>query len=483
MKKIIALLLAVFMLVTIVACSPKKVDGPDTSEPVKEPSENTGDGVVTPLWTLNYDKDVWTLYEDDMSDDEDYCYANLQILDPEDPEYYLIDVTIEASVEDTYDFRDDLVYYGFDQYEYAENDSYEVTEIGGVDCLTYENEGWDEMTLRYFNRVESAGATVEVVISSEDVSDSRIADLLAGLSFTLTDIGNEDGPWEWEGEAFTADDASVTAGSFTVDSKWIPFDEYISTHETFDHAVAAVGNTVYLLTDGALKQYAYDGSTLTFEKDIELDEDDFDTITATEDGSLWLSGSMNDLTVVKDGAVSATYEDLDTVVMHSSGTWGVSYFTTNECKKVTFSGDSYTTTDMIFAEVDTIMHLCVGDDSIYVCGSAVDESGHKVFVYNTDGVLQTTLCDSEGEGLGSITYVTKTANGYIGFDGNMRTVMFWGTDGSFIAEVDGSDLFSTGYPWFCSTTLLSDGSFLTVMTEEREDRSATELIAFNVKGF
>ena len=97
--------------------------------------------------------------------------------------------------------------------------------------------------------------------------------------------------------------------------------------------------------------------------------------------------------------------------------------------------------------------------------------------------MQKSLCDAEGEGLGSITFVTQTANGYIGFDGNMRDVLLWDNDGAFIAEISDSDLFGTSYPWFCSSTVLSDGSILTIMTAEREDRSATELIAFNVKGF
>ena len=134
-------------------------------------------------------------------------------------------------------------------------------------------------------------------------------------------------------------------------------------------------------------------------------------------------------------------------------------------------------------EVDTIMHLNVDENNIYVCGSAADDSGHKVFVYNADGKLQKTLCDAEGEGLGSITFMAKSANGYIGFDGNMRDVLIWDNDGKFVAEVSGEDLFSTNYPWFCNSALLSDGSIITIMTEEREDKSATELVVFTVKGF
>ena len=382
--------------------------------------------MTTPLWSLKYDKSVWTLNEEDMETEEDSCYANLQVADPDNPEEYLMDVEISVVIDEPYDFREDLIYYGFDQQEYKVNNSYDLTKIGGVELLKYEK---DE-TLKYFNRVENAGATVDIEINAEDVSDSRIAALLDGLTVTLTDTGNVDGPWEWDVKAFETEDHTATAGAHTLSSKFIPLDKYISTFETFNHGVAAVNNTVYILTEGVLKQYAYNGSALSFEKDITLPDDDYKYIQSTADGRLWLCGSMNDVICLKDGAVTATYEDLDNVAIHPSGSWGVSYFVNNECKKVTFSGNTYTEKSMTFKEADTISRVIVDDKNIYVCASAADDSGHKVFIYNADGVLQKTLCDAEGEGLGSITYIAQTAKGWIGFDGNMRDVMLWNPDGS-----------------------------------------------------
>ena len=192
---------------------------------------------------------------------------------------------------------------------------------------------------------------------------------------------------------------------------------------------------------------------------------------------------MNDILCIKDGKAVATYEDIDNLAIHPSGAWGVNFFTSNECAIVTFSGNTYSSTPVTFKEADTIMQLCVDENNIYVCANAADDSGHKVFIYNKDGVLQKTLCDAEGEGLGSVTFVTQTANGYIAFDGNMRDVLLWDNSGNFIAEVSDGELFSTNYPWFCDSAVLDDGSIITIMTDEREDRSATELVAFIVKGF
>ncbi|MBE6562243.1 MAG: hypothetical protein E7660_00735 [Ruminococcaceae bacterium] len=483
MKRLLALLLAAFMLVSFVSCGNKPED-PETDEPGgADTNEAPADALVTPLWTLSYDESVWVYDEEYFTEDEDDCSITLQILDPEDSEYYLINAEISAYIDEPYDFREDLVYCGFDQYEYAVNNSYELVKIGGVDCLKYESESWGEATVKYFARVEGAGATVEVEISAEDTADSRIEALLAGLTFTLEDTGNEDGPWEWEGEAFAADVNSVSVGSFTLETEWIEFDKYISTFETFNHSVAAVGDKVYVLSEGVLKEFDLDGRELTYARDIELPEDDYEIVQQTSDGALWLCGSMNDITVLKGGEVFATYEDIDKLAIAPSGTWGVDYFVGADCSIVTFAGGSCTEKAVTFSEVSTIMNLFVDEDTIYVCGSAADDSGHKVYVYDKDGALLKTLSGEDGEGLGSITFITKSENGYIGFDGNMRNVVLWDTDGKYVGEADGEDLFETYYPWFCSSTVLSDGSILTIMTEEREDKSATELIAFIVKGF
>ena len=474
MKKIFAIILACLMVFSLAACSDKNPDKPNDT---KQPS---GDADITTSFFEIRLSDGWINIEDDFKNEEEYSKAVLQVLDPEDEEYYLIEATISVEIDEPYDFREDLVYYGFNQYEYEVNKAYETVKIGGVDLLKYDD---GEETLVYFNRIEGANATVYVKFDATDIKDAHIQALLDGITFNIKDIGNEDGPWEWEGTPFSATDKSVTAGSLNIQSKWIKPDEHISTYETFDHSVAAVGNNIYLLVDGELRKCVLVDGTLAFDKVIELPEDDYESVEATSDGTLWLSGSMNDILCIKNDKIATTYEDIDNLAMHPSGNWGINYFTSSECSKVTFNGDSYTSVPMNFKEVETIMHLNVDQNNIYVCGSAADGSGHKVFVYSTDGKLQKTLCDAEGEGLGSITFMAKSANGYIGFDGNMRDVLLWDNSGKFVAEISDGDLFSTNYPWFCNSALLSDGSIITIMTEEREDKSATELVVFTVKGF
>lgn len=464
-----------------------ETDPPETDPPETDPPETASISMASPktintnLWDLSYDEaDGWVYEEDDFYDEEGFSKIILTVSDEADGSA-LINAEIRVSVEGPYNFRDYLTSFGFDEYEYAVNQAYDFTQVGGIDCLEAEGNYWGSPCLRYFGRAEGAGATVLIEIIGE-YADERVDKLLSGLTINLKDIGNVDGPWYWEGEPFSAQARSVMIGTYTLDSQWLPITDCIMTKETFDHAAAVVGDQVFLLVDGALKRYGYDGTSLTFAEDIAL-ETEYENISADTTGAIWLANFMEPLISWKDGAKTASYEGLDYVAMHPSGTWGVSWFSGAECKKIAFSNGVITTEPMVFNEVDLISHLLVDENHIYVCGSAVDSGNHQVFVYDTAGTLQLTLTDSDGSGLGSVTFVTETENGYLALDGNMREVVLWTKDGTYIGKAEDSDLFDTSYPWFCGGAKLADGSILAIMTEDRADESAMELVAFRLSGF
>ena len=484
-SKISCLLLAALMLFALAACGKDSPEPSQTTEgtaqttPPAEPAAGTA--IEATLWDLTYDEaDGWVYEEDDFYDDETFSKIILTIPD-ETGSSDIINAEIRVSVEGPYNFRDYLTSYGFDEYEYAVNQAYDFTQVGGIDCLEAEGNYWGSPCLRYLGRVEGAGATVFIEIIGE-YEDERVDTLLSGLTINLEDIGNVDGPWYWEGEPFSAQPRSAMVGTYTLDSQWLPITDYIITKETFNHAAAVVGDQVLLLVDGALKRYDYDGISLKFAEDIALDTD-YETISVDTTGTIWLSNFMEPLISWKDGTKTASYEGPDYVAMHPSGTWGISWFSSAECEKITLSGGAVKTEPIVFKEVDLISHLLIDENHIYVTGSAADQSGHKVFVYDAAGNLQLTLADSDGGSLGSVTFVTETANGYLALDGNMREVVLWTKDGTCIGEADDSDLFGTSYPWFCGGTKLADGSILVLMTEERADESAQELVAFKLSGF
>ena len=483
--KISFLLLAALLSFSLTGC------GKDSTEPSQTPEETeqttppaetvAGTTINAALWDLTYDEtDGWIYEEDDFYDDETSSKIILSI-PKEGEDESIVNAEIRVSIETPYSFRDYLTSYGFDEYEYAVNQAYDLTEVGGIDCLKQEGNYWGSPCLRYMNRVEGAGATVFMEIIGE-YEDERVDKLLSGLTIHLEDTGNEDGPWYWEGEPFSAQPRSVMVGTHTLSSQWLPITDCIITKETFDHAAAVTGDQAYLLVDGELKRYDYDGTSLTFAEDIVLDAE-YEDISADTTGTLWLANFMEPLISWKDGAQTASYEGPDHVTMHPSGTWGVSWFSGPECEKITLSGGALKTEPIVFQEVDILSHLLIDDSHIYVCGSAVDGSGHKVFVYDSNGALQMTLADSDGGGLGSITFITQTANGYLALDGNMREVVLWTKDGAYLGEADDGDLFGTDYPWFCGGAKLADGSILAIMTEDRADESAMELVAFKLSGF
>lgn len=84
---------------------------------------------------------------------------------------------------------------------------------------------------------------------------------------------------------------------------------------------------------------------------------------------------------------------------------------------------------------------------------------------------------------GSLTGIAETANGYIAADGNMREFYFWSKDGTLLAEVDCYDMFGTRYPWIEDVKVAEDGSVMVLMTQDRDDDSASELMVFRLTGF
>lgn len=332
--------LAVLMLFTLAACGKKGPEKPDPEaggstqeDPVKGKNAKT---VNTDLWDLTYDEaDGWVYEEDDVYDNEDYASISMSIPE-EGKDASVVMVDIYVSLEDPGDFRDYLTSYGFDEYEYAVNQAYEFTPVGGIDCLKAEGNYWGSPCLRYLSRVEGASATVLIEIIGE-YEDERVDKLLSGLTINLEDTGNVDGPWYWEGEPFSAQPRSAMVGTYTVSSQWLPITDCIVTKETFEHAAAVIGDQVFLLVDGQLKRYDYDGTSLTFAEDIALDGD-YEAIFADTAGTIWLSNFMEPLISWKDGAQTASYEGPSYVAMHPSGTWGISWFSGPECEKITLSG-------------------------------------------------------------------------------------------------------------------------------------------------
>ena len=110
----------------------------------------------------------------------------------------------------------------------------------------------------------------------------------------------------------------------------------------------------------------------------------------------------------------------------------------------------------------------------------------KIVVYDYDGNQLLKLGGediSSPDKLGSITGMAETENGFVAADGNMREIQFWAKDGTHVGAISTEDIFGVSYPWLEDMQLLDDGSLLIMLTQERDDGSANELMFFRLTGF
>ena len=122
-----------------------------------------------------------------------------------------------------------------------------------------------------------------------------------------------------------------------------------------------------------------------------------------------------------------------------------------------------------------------------VAGKIAAEDGKtKIIVYDYDGnqLLELGGTDSgDSDNLGAITGMAETENGFVAIDGNMREIQFWAKDGTHLGAISTNEIFGVSYPWLEDMQLLDDGSILILLTQEREDESADELMFFRLTGF
>ena len=487
MKKLLALLLALLMLLSLAACGEKEeIDIEDPGVPVKEdvvdePIEEEPEAELAlhenTYFTVAYaEADGWSIAEDDIYTYETGGNVYVRILDEEGNTDIV--VTISAEEDEPDSFRKALYVNGFDQKAYVEG-TLETVDVGGQKMLYVDQSNGDRF---YFGRNEAAG--VYYTIDATNWEDPRVPALIEGITCTASGTDNVEAPWPWEGEAFSAETAEQMVGTYTLKAEFLPMSEALVTYETFKHDAEVIGDKVYLLSDYVLREYTCDGASLAFEREIPLDAE-YEYVESAG-GNLVLSNFMKPVIGHDGESVLYSYEGPDKFTVAPDGTWGISWFSSGDStEKDTFSDGALVGEAFPFAEVNTISKLCIDDSYIYVTGSPVEGSGHYVFVYDHAGTLKMQLTSDPTAtiGLGSITYVTKTANGFIALDGNMRDIVLWTADGTWLGALDVDDFLSTDYPWLASGDVLADGSILCVLTQDRADGSAMEAVAFKISGF
>ena len=445
-----------------------------------ESRDTSGTHMEMTLWDIYY-PEGWTENEDDKGDSETNSYGRLEYKQGDE---VLLSVGITATVEDCGGYRDFLHASGIDAHALVVDKSVEQENIGGVPCVVSETTSWGEPVLTYMGRDVGSGTTVKVSITGE-YSDPEVDKLIKNLAFHLEDTGNEDYPWPWEGEAFSTDsEHSKMIADTTITSVWVPFEEPLLAYDIFSGRIASVGESLYVLLDNVLYEYTL-GEKLTLKSTMEL-EDDYEELSADQNGNLYLTGFMSPMLTIKDGEITATNDDIDQAVIHSSGTWGISWFFGSEPEKVTIDGSKASKEAWPILPEESVGTARLSENHIFISGTDPESQNEAIWVFDMEGNQQMELGNQEYGGeqsLGSITDVVETENGFIGLDGNMREIFFWKSDGSLLGSAEDSELFGTEYPWISTAVRLPDGTVLIGLTEDRTDNSATEFVIYRVSGF
>ncbi|MGN0622072.1 MAG: hypothetical protein ACI4I9_09410, partial [Porcipelethomonas sp.] len=301
--------------------------------------------------------------------------------------------------------------------------------------------------------------------------------------FTLPEGTETDAPYPWDGEPLITETGTADIGSYSLTAKQIIASESILPNDIFDNRVAVVGDTMYALSDYHLYIFKVNGTEAQLQETVELEED-YSHMSSDENGNVYISGFMGPLLVYRDGKQTDAPDVEDQFAVSRDGSFGVEYFTSpDEVSKVTINADGTVSRDTLPIDTDIISMVSdvfITKDYILISGSAADESGHKLFVFDHSGKHLKTLADEEDGSLGSITGAVQTDNGILAVDGNMRSVILWDNDGKFIGEADDGDLFGTDYPWISGLNQTKNGKIYVSMVEERADNSWDEMIMFQL---
>ena len=78
MKKYLAIILSLVMLISLAACGGN--DNPDTPKKPDKQEQSSGNSdaaITTSLFSLDYDNTVWNYYDEETRNEEEYCYVLL----------------------------------------------------------------------------------------------------------------------------------------------------------------------------------------------------------------------------------------------------------------------------------------------------------------------------------------------------------------------------------------------------------------------
>ena len=469
-----------------------------TAEPTEGPTEgNTMDSTLSQVYTCDYFSIAFPAgWEQDEYGTYDWDDAfSVQYNDNDADGYSIGSVQLTASAEDVADYRitlNTLQTYASD----AGKDALDELVVDGVTFqgVTY-GDYWHYAD--YTARVPEAGITLDISIASPEELADVLPAIFDSIQFTypIPDPPLSDPPLPEDGVAYTPLTATVSIGGFDVTATWLKPETPIVTLDSYDNSLAAIDNTVYVLSGQKLNIFNRDGVQLIpAGAPVKLD-DTYRNLSVTWDGTLYITDGYYQGQIYKGGMLEPF--DIDSyLAMSPEDQWGLSYWASYDVKKITFTPDGMATKSWALTGLDddatrkgrfnSVSYITITPDAVYVAGTDVTANNATIIAkYDFDGNELATFGSadwSDDSAFGSVEGIVQTDNGILVMDGLYGDFKLFASDGTFIGYIDCDTLLGTDYPWL--TTLVASGNgALALVSQEREDQSATELLVFEITGF
>ena len=496
--KIIAMILLLTMIGSLVACSTTEEKPTETQETTEQPpSEETTEeeeaSFSAILWSANVPEEL-VLDEENARDEESYASQKFEYWKDPSSEYADASISISISIEDSpRSFRRLIANTNAELKDYA--DGVDTVEIGGISFTKKETVEWFSDVIKFNGRDEDSAANISITITG-DIDADIYQPMLDSFKLTVSDTGHVDPPWPWDGVRYEPEEKPVMSGTFTITPEYLEADEPIILNSIMDTQIAVVGNSVYVVTNTEMSEYLFteDKKGLTFNKTEVLDTS-YEHVSCDNAGNLYMSPGLGEIAIMN--GFEKTYQSTlkYDLAIHPSGTWGISFWVNSDPMKVTVGdgvmGEEAWVLKNLNKEEERvglfsmISQIEVNDNHIIVAGKHVEKESETIVVYDTNGNVLFTLADTETDrtGLGSVTGVVETDNGFLATDGNMRQITLWNKEGAFIGQIAVKDLLGASYCWLEDVQKLADGSIILAISQTREDQSADELTIYRLTGF
>ena len=437
------------------------------------------DSVETDNYTLTYDETVWSVVPDSLR-------STSVKLEADREDIGVITVSVKISSESCNSYRSYLRDYGYDAYELIVNHAYTAKDIAGFSCYSRER---TKPAIDYIGRNETKGLTMYVTVEG-DYNNSLVSALMGGITVKIEDKGKTDYPWPWEGERFPAGSYKAQAGAYELNATMLPFTDPMVIINGASGRIAIAGNYIYVLSDDKLYRCAeHEGRLIIL--DTYTFKYSYSEIQSCSDGCAYLSASSRSAPIIKldaDGNMTEIPLNTATVSMHPSAQWGIGWFTGTKVTPFTVdNGTAALGTETVVSEIlKNVSRVNITTDYVILSGTTAENNNHALLVCDKGLTPVMKLGDVKMREDGFVAYVytaIQTDAGFVAFDGNMKTIVFWDKEGNPIATLGCKELFGASYAWMTGCTIDMDGSLLVCMEQTRSDNSANELLVYRVSGF